>query len=128
MTNLPNDPGQYPGRPSPGAGFFHMPGCESAHGGPCYCFMGGGPGMAKPQYTPQQREAQRHVNKLRIVNLVLFFPFLLLSLISLTQYEIPHYRARYDEILPGVIALIILVFVIRNKVIKARLRHRYDVN
>jgi hypothetical protein len=135
MTNdpwgggIPNDPGQYPGRPSPGAGFFHLPGCESAHGGPCYCFgnAGANPNARGPQYTPEQREAQTRVNRLRISNLILFFPFAFFTLLAIGYAAIPAQRHQYNEFLPGAIALIILVFVIRNKVMKYRVRHHHHV-
>ncbi len=83
---------------------------------------------AQPRYTPEQDRALSRVNRLRILNLLLFFPFLLSACLSVAQTADPYYRQRYDEILPGVIALLILALVIRNKVVKRRLKRKFDVS
>jgi hypothetical protein len=85
----------------------------------------GGGGSTPPPLTPEQHEMRRHINKLRLVNFILFYPFVICALSAIVEYQSLYHRHRYDEILPGVLALIILGFVIRNKVVKARLKWRY---
>jgi hypothetical protein len=115
--SIPNDPGGYPGRPSPGD-FMHMPGCAGASGGTCYCF--GGPLGRSVEYTPKQQQVQGRVNLLRIANLVLILPFL----ICLGLLADPHSGTRA---LASIFALLIVAVMIRNKVVGRRLRRKHGV-
>jgi membrane associated rhomboid family serine protease len=105
---IPGDPGPYPGQPAP-MDYFHPPDRGAAY-----------------QWAPGEREALRHLNRLRLINLALFFPFLLMACLSITLLAAGA-DAAWAAILPGAIALVILAFVIRNKVTKARLRHRHGI-
>jgi hypothetical protein len=75
-----------------------------------------------PPLTTEQLAMRSHINKLRFVNFILFYPFMICAVSAIVEYQSLYHRHRYDEILPGVLALIILGFVIRNKLIKARLK------
>lgn len=114
--SLSNDPGQYPGRPSPGD-FMNphlMPGAPNNQGG--------------SQLTTEQREAQRHLNRLRLINFALFLPFIGSVAWYLLLTAEPQYKHRpADKILVGILVLLILASVIRNKIVKARLRHRHGI-
>jgi hypothetical protein len=128
MTNAPwggatpNSPGQYPGRPLNSPQPFHKPGCR--YGGPCYCFR-----PPDVVYTAEQDKAQYRVNLLRIINLVLFLPFLgSISWFLLLDTEPRNYGGLvFFKTLAGIAILLILALVITNKVVRYRLKRKYNV-
>ena len=75
------------------------------------------------QLTPEQHRALSRINRLRIVNLILLFYFIL----SVGIYAGQAAEHSVNQILTGVIALLLLVLMVRNKVVKSRLRRRHDV-
>jgi hypothetical protein len=118
---IPNDPGQYPGRPSAGAGFFHRPGCQGASGGTCYCF--GGPMGPARQLTPEQGNALSRRNMLGVVNGVVIFPLLICLGLWIAEAGVHHHAA---STLYGIVSLVIIVAQIRNKMVKCRIMRKYD--
>jgi Na+/glutamate symporter len=71
-----------------------------------------------PPLTAEQRQVLRRVNRLKIVNILLFFPFL----VTLGWWVSgTHYIA-----LPLFLLVLILGLMIRNKVVKRRLRRKYN--
>ena len=114
---IPNDPGSYPGQPSP-QDYFHLPDCQGKYGGVCNCFDGSiGPGR---QLTPEEREALDRRNVLGIMNGVLIIPLL----VSLILLALPSLGTR---IFAALIALAIVVIMIRNKKRKRQIKRKYGL-
>jgi hypothetical protein len=92
-----------------------MPGCDPS----------GMAGRPKRQLTPEQERVGSRINRLRIANLILWFYFILAACLSITLTANPYDRHRYDEFPPGIVALVLLAFAIRNKAAKRSLRKKY---
>jgi len=131
MSNpFPNDPGTYPGQPARPA-YFPNPGADTGYVAGCFPNEGydgypSGPRQPVRQFTPEEIRALSRRKRLRVVNLLLFFPFAFFALWYASLAANPQWNNYWGyKILTSVVALLILALVIRNKVVKRRLRQKY---
>jgi len=79
-----------------------------------------------PQLTPEEWRALRRIHHLKIVNVLLLFPFAFFALWYASLAANPQYNNYWGyKILTSVVALLILALVIRNEVVKRRLGQKY---
>jgi hypothetical protein len=119
---MPNDPGQYPGRPANSPEPFHQPNCQGRYGGVCKCFGGDlyfGPGRA---LSPEESKALNRRNMLGIVNGVLIIPQVLCFFLWIAESGLHHHAV---STLALIAVLLITAVQIRNKVIKGRIKRKY---
>src|ERR1022692_647219 len=116
---MPNDPGQYPGRPANSPEPFHQSNCQGRYGGVCKCFGGDlyfGPGRA---LTPEEKRALSRRNMLGLVNGALIIPQVICFFLWIAEAGLHHHAA---SLLAFFVMLGIVVVQIRNKVVKGRIK------
>jgi|HubBroStandDraft_3_1064219.scaffolds.fasta_scaffold443447_1 hypothetical protein len=122
--NLPNDPGTYPGQPARQA-YFPNPGADTGY---VAGHFPSGPRQPARQFTPEEIRALSRRKRLRVVNLLLFFPFVFFALWYTSLAANPQWNNYWGyKILTSVVALLIVALVIRNEVVRHRLRRKYNL-
>lgn len=115
-TQLPPGPGQRGYVPPPSQPSFIL--LDDPHRQIVHDPAPGSYRRPPPPLTPEQRTALRRVNRLKVANILLFFPFLA----SLGWWvDGTHYLS--VRLVP---LILILVLVTRNKVVKRRRRKMYS--